>query len=366
MTQGKVSPEELERFYASTDQASLAPGWLRRGEERPAVVPFLWKWSEVEPLVMRSGEVVTPDRDVQRRVLRLANPALGHGTTHTISAALQLLLPGECAPAHRHTPTAIRWILQGEGVYTTVQGDKCYMERGDLVLTPSWTWHDHNSEGEAPMIWLDGLDTPLVHNLHATFFENYPEDEQPVTGTGESIQKYASGALRPAWEDTKLPYSQLWHYKWDRTYEALWNLAQVDSSPFDDVAMEYSDPTTGGSVLATMACWIQLIRPGIHTRAHRHTTSAVYQVFEGEGYSIIDGQRFDWSRGDLFVVPSWSWHEFGNDSSQEAILFSIQDNPVIKSLALFREEAYEENAGHQSVTGKFSGLQRQGTSTNPV
>ena len=358
MTQGKVSPEELERFYASTDQASLAPGWLRRGEERPAVVPFLWKWSEVEPLVMRSGEVVTPDRDVQRRVLRLANPALGHGTTHTISAALQLLLPGECAPAHRHTPTAIRWILQGEGVYTTVQGDKCYMERGDLVLTPSWTWHDHNSEGDAPMIWLDGLDTPLVHNLHATFFENYPEDEQPVTGTGESIQKYASGALRPAWEDTKLPYSQLWHYKWDRTYDALWNLAQVDSSPFDDVAMEYSDPATGGSVLATMACWIQLIRPGIHTRAHRHTTSAVYQVFEGEGYSIIDGQRFDWSPGDLFVVPSWSWHEFGNDSRQEAILFSIQDNPVIKSLALFREEAYEENDGHQSVTGKFSGLQR--------
>ena len=358
MTQGKVSPEELERFYASTDQASLAPGWLRGGEERPAVVPFLWKWSEVEPLVMRSGEVVTPDRDVQRRVLRLANPALGHGTTHTISAALQLLLPGECAPAHRHTPTAIRWILQGEGVYTTVQGDKCYMERGDLVLTPSWTWHDHNSEGDAPMIWLDGLDTPLVHNLHATFFENYPEDEQPVTGTGESIQKYASGALRPAWEDTKLPYSQLWHYKWDRTYDALWNLAQVDSSPFDDVAMEYSDPATGGSVLATMACWIQLIRPGIHTRAHRHTTSAVYQVFEGEGYSIIDGQRFDWSPGDLFVVPSWSWHEFGNDSSQEAILFSIQDNPVIKSLALFREEAYEENDGHQSVTGKFSGLQR--------
>ena len=358
MTQGKVSPEELERFYASTDQASLAPGWLSRGEERPAVVPFLWKWSEVEPLVMRSGEVVTPDRDVQRRVLRLANPALGHGTTHTISAALQLLLPGECAPAHRHTPTAIRWILQGEGVYTTVQGDKCYMERGDLVLTPSWTWHDHNSEGDAPMIWLDGLDTPLVHNLHATFFENYPEDEQPVTGTGESIQKYASGTLRPAWEETKSPYSRLWHYKWDRTYDALWNLAQVDSSPFDDVAMEYSDPATGRSVLATMACWIQLIRPGIHTRAHRHTTSAVYQVFEGEGYSIIDGQRFDWSRGDLFVVPSWSWHEFGNDSSQEAILFSIQDNPVIKSLALFREEAYEENAAHQSVTGKFSGLQR--------
>ena len=354
VTQGKVSPEEMQRFYETTEELGLAPGWLRRGEEHPEVVPFLWKWSEVEPLVMRSGEVVTPDRDVQRRVLRLANPGLAHGTTHTISTALQLLLPGECAPAHRHTPTAIRWVLQGEGVYTTVEGDKFYMERGDLVLTPSWTWHDHNSEGDGPMIWLDGLDTPLVRNLDATFFENYPEDQQPVSGVGESERKYATGSLRPAWEEARLPYSNLLHYKWDRTYEALCRLAQVDASTFDDVAMEYSDPATGGAVLRTMACWIQMIRPGVHTKAHRHTTSAVYQVFEGEGYSIINGTRFDWTRGDLFVVPSWAWHEFGNESGQEAILFSIQDNPVMKALALFREEPYQENAGHQEVTGIFS------------
>lgn len=354
VTQGRVSPEEMQRFYDTTEQAGLVPGWLGRGEQRPKVLPFLWKWAVVEPLVMRSGEVVTPDQDVQRRVLRLANPALEHGTTHTISTALQLLLPGECAPAHRHTPTAIRWVLQGEGVYTTVEGDKCYMERGDLILTPSWTWHDHNSEGTGPMIWLDGLDTPLVHNLQATFFEQYPEDQQPVTGVGDSVRKYASGALRPAWEEAKLPYSQLWHYKWDRTYDALWNLAQLGSSVFDDVAMEYSDPTTGGPVLRTMTCWIQMIRPGVHTKAHRHTTSAVYQVFEGEGSSIIDGQRFDWTRGDLFVVPSWAWHEFANESSQEAILFSIQDTPVMRALSLFREEAYEDNAGHQEITSRFA------------
>ena len=105
-----------------------------------------------------------------------------------------------------------------------------------------------------------------------------------------------------------------------------------------------------------MSCWIQLIRPGVHTKAHRHTTSAVYHVFEGEGYSVIDGERFDWSRGDLFVVPAWSWHEFANESSQETILFSIQDNPVMKALALFREEVYENNAGHQEITSRFAGL----------
>ena len=357
-TKGKISPEELERFYESSKLAGVKPGWLGRGSQAtPKTQPFLWRWSEIRPLVHLSGEVVTPDRDVERRTMRLSNPGLDYGTTHTITAALQLLLPGECAPAHRHTPTAIRWVLEGEGVSTTVEGDKCYMERGDLVLTPSWTWHDHNSEGDGPMIWLDGLDVPLIQSLDANFYEAFPEDQQPVTGVGESEKKYAAGSLRPAWESPNTPYSPLWHYKWDRTYDALWRLAQIDASPFDDVALEFSDPATGGSVLRTLACWIQLLRPGVKGKAHRHTTSKVYQVFEGEGYTIIDGQRFNWSRGDFFVVPSWSWHEHGNESEQEAILFSIQDNPVMKALSLFKEEAYEENAGHQLVTGVFSGVQ---------
>ena len=356
-TQGKVSPQEMQQFYDKTQESGLVPGWLGRGDEPPPkTLPFLWNWADVEPLIHRSGEVVTPDRDVERRILRLANPGLPYGTTHTITAALQLLLPGECAPAHRHTPTAIRWVLEGEGVYTTVEGDKCYMERGDLILTPSWTWHDHNSEGVSRMVWLDGLDVPLVQNLDASFFEQYPEDQHPITGVGDSEKRYGSGALRPAWETPNTPYSPLLIYKWDKTYQALWDLAQVDSSPFDDVAIEYSDPITGGPVLRTLACWIQLLRPGVKGRAHRHTTSKVYQVFEGEGYSIIDGQRFDWKRGDLFAVPSWSWHEHGNESGQEAILFSIQDNPVMKSLSLFREEPYAEHAGHQPVTSHFAAV----------
>ena len=354
-TTGKVSPEQMQEFYDISRQAGLTPAWMGRGHDRkPSVEPFLWRWEQAEPLILKSGEMVTPDRDVERRVLRLTNPGRDHGTTHTISAALQLLLPGENAPAHRHTPTAIRWVLHGEGAYTTVEGDKCYMERGDLVLTPSWTWHDHNNEGQGPMIWLDGLDTPLVHNLEATFYEQYPEDQQPITGTGQSVQKYSSGTLRPAWEDYNAPYSPLWHYKWEQTYDALWKLARTDCSRFDDVAMEFSDPATGGPVLRTMACWIQLIRPGVRTCAHRHTSSAVFHVFQGEGYTVIDGQKFEWREGDFFVVPTWAWHEFANQGSEEAILFSIQDIPVMKSLSLYRDEAYEEHSGHQPVTSTFS------------
>ena len=351
---GKVSPEQEQQFYESTESAGLRAAWMgRRLERKPQVVPFAWRWADAQPLVMRSGDIVTPDRDVERRVLRLANPGLDHGTTHTISAALQLLLPGENAPAHRHTPTAIRWVLQGQGAYTTVEGDKCYMEPGDLVLTPSWTWHDHNNEGPEPMIWLDGLDTPLVNNLEATFYEQYPEDQQPIIGVGESERKYASGALRPAWEEAGTPYSPLWHYKWERTHEALRRLAQVDASPFDDVAMEFSDPATGGPVLKTMACWIQLLRPGVRTKAHRHTSSAVYQVFRGHGHSVINGRQFDWSEGDFLVIPAWAWHEHANAGDDESILFSIQDIPVMKALSLYREEPYAEHAGHQPVTSHF-------------
>lgn len=351
--QGKVDPKDLQTYYDSTDRVSLTPGWIGRGAESPPELqPFLWRWSEVEPLVMKSGELVTPDRDVERRTLRLSTPGLERGTTQTITAALQLLLPGECAPAHRHTPTAIRWILKGEGAYTTVEGDKCYMEPGDLILTPSWTWHDHANEGTEPMVWLDGLDVPLVRYLKANFYEAFPEDQQPVVGVGESERRYSAGALKPAWEEPQAPYSPLWHYKWNRTYEALQSLAQVDSSPFDDVAMEYTDPSTGGPVLRTMSCWIQLVRPGVRTKAHRQTSSAVYQVYRGAGYSVINGQRFDWSEGDFFMVPSWAWHEHANESGEEVILFSIQDIPVLKALALYREEPYVENAGHQPVTGR--------------
>ena len=357
MTTGrKVSPEEEQQFYKSAEEASLVLAWRGRGLDRqPKVVPFLWRWTQVEPLVHQGGVIVAPDRNVERRVLRLANPGLDHGTTHTMSAAIQLLLPGECAPAHRHTPTAIRWILQGEGAYTTVQGDKCAMERGDLVLTPSWTWHDHANDGDGPMIWMDGLDTPLVHNLEATFYEPYPEDQQPVQGVGESRRKYASGALKPVGEQPHDQYSPLYHYKWDKTYDGLKQLEEVASDPFDDVAMEYTNPTTGGSVLRSIACWIQLLRPGVRGKAHRHASSKVYQVFEGHGYSIIEGQRFDWTKGDAFAVPSWAWHEHGNESGEEAILFSIQDTPLMNALALYREEAYEENAGHQKIESNFIG-----------
>jgi gentisate 1,2-dioxygenase len=290
-------------------------------------------------------------------VLGFLNPALPgrYGATPTLWAGFQYLLPGEVAPAHRHSPAAIRFVIRGEGAFTTVDGDKCLMGRGDLVLTPPWTWHDHGHEGAEPMIWLDGLDLPLVAEMEATFFEPFDGDAQPVAKpVGDSESRYGLGQLRPTWERWTGAHSPLLAYKWGPTEAQLRRLATIGASPFDDVAMEYINPNTGGPLMPTIACWIQLLRPGVRPRAHRHTGSAVYFAFEGQGTTVIDGQRFDWRAGDLFVVPSWAWHEHASaDGPGGAILFSVHDTPVIQALGLYREQAHPD--GHQPVRSVFPG-----------
>ena len=355
--------EELKEFYGDLDRKQLVPLWnvtanLLPREPKTKLVPYLWRWKDLYPLALRAGDLVPIERGGERRVLSFVNPAIPekYSATHTLWGALQILLPHETAPAHRHSPAAIRFIVQGQGAYTTVEGVKCVMGRGDLVLTPAWLWHDHGNDTDEPMLWMDGLDLPFVHGLDATFFEPHQELRQALSRQdNESEWRYGVGQLKPAWEPLTQGASPLWNYKWARTYEALANLARSQASPFDDIAMEYINPHTGGPVLPTIGCWIQLLRPGVHTRAHRHTGSAVYHVFEGSGATIINGQRFDWSRGDFFVLPPWAWHEHVNPGNEEVILFSIQDAPVMRALGLYREQPYEKDGGHQEVTGVFSG-----------
>jgi gentisate 1,2-dioxygenase len=355
------TPDVLHDFTNALERAHLDAPWLAAEAmsqaPEPRVLPFRWRWTDIEPLLLRTGELMTPGRGAERRILRLANPGVpGKTSTHTLSTAVQLLLPGECAPAHRHSPAAIRFIIQGQGAYTTVEGERCPMLPGDLVLTPSWTWHDHGSDSTEPMIWMDGLDIPLIRSLESMFFEAFPDDRQTVQKPiGDALRRYGTGGLKPAWTKSRPDLPPLVHYPWEQTHDALRRLAEVDASPFDDVAMEYTSPATGSAALRTIGCWIQLVRPGIHTQAHRQTSSAVYHVFAGQGFSVIDGQRFDWRQGDFFVVPPWTWHEHANPGSDEAILFSIQDVPVFEALGLYREEAYTEHNGHQPITQVFQG-----------
>lgn len=360
MSRAEIEPNDLKVFYEEAKSKNLIPLWkvtakLLPPEPQTKVVPYLWRWVDLRRMAYRAGDLVPIERGGERRVLAFVNPGLQgkYAATHTLWGAVQIVLPGEIAPCHRHSASAIRFIIEGSRSFTNVNGDKCVMSRGDLVLTPNWTWHDHGNESDQAMIWMDGLDLPLVNDLDGIFFELFPQHRHPVQQVNGSEQKYSGPHLKPVWDTPPKDHSPLLNYRWDPTYEALKRVGEGPASPFDDVCFEYLNPSTGGSTLPTMSCYIQRIRAGVHTHAHRQVNSAIYHVFEGRGYSVINGQRFDWQRGDFFVVPPWAWHEFANESQEEVILFSVQDTPVMKALGLYREEAYSEHNGRQKVTGTF-------------
>ena len=353
---------EIAQLYDDTEACHLTPLWrieetLMSRQPKPKAIPWLWKWSALHDIAERSGKLVPIERGGDRRAIALSNPGLAGQpfATPTLWAAVQWLNGHEVAPAHRHTAQAVRFIINGSGSWSTVEGDRVFLERGDFVLTAAWLWHDHGSKSDEPAIWMDGLDIPLNNYLDASFFEPSTSEVQAVTQVlNGTVLKYGVGQLRPAWEKRIVEHPPMHTYKWADTERALTNLAQVDASPFDDVALEYVNPQTGGSVMPSFTAWIQMLRPGIQTQAHRHVSSAVYHVFEGHGATIINGTRFEWEQGDMFVIPSWAWHEHCNTSKDErAILFSIHDTPVMVALNKYREEAYTEHNGYQQVTGVF-------------
>lgn len=353
----------IEELLQNFNNANLQPLWTLESDIMPHVpkpksIPYLWKWDEIYQLAEEAGELITLDRGGDRRAIALANPGLGGMpfATETLWMAVQWLNGKEVAPAHRHTPQAIRFIVDGAGSYSTVEGDRVYLEKGDLVLNPPLLWHDHGSDSDERAIWIDGLDIPLTRYLNANFFEHNKNDVQEVnTIRNFSLLKYGSGTMKPAWEREKPDYPLMSTFKWSRTEQALLDLEKSGaSSPFDDIALEYINPLTGNPVMKTFSCWIQMIRPGVHTQAHQEVCSTVYFVFEGSGYSVIDGVRFDWKKGDLFVIPNWKLHEHVNTSSDKrALLFSINDRPTMEALDKYREQAYTENSGHQEVKSIF-------------
>ena len=339
------SEQELAKYYDELRSQHIAPAWIGGGisaEPRSKAVPHLWRWRDVRPHALRAAELVGTEQ-AERRVLRLTNPELpGVSASNTLVANIQVVMPGEIARAHRHTPAALRLIIEGKGGYTVVNGERIPMYPGDLVLTPAWTWHDHANDTDEPMIWLDGLDAPLVRMLEAGFYEEYHHERQPLgNGPERSVAKYGAGGLRPAWEETSgARYSPLWHYPLSQARATLERLAGEErGSPFDGVILEYTNPLTGGPAMPTIACYIQMLRPGQHTRAHRHVCCTNYHVIEGSGYSIVGGQRLLWQDKDVFTVPTWTFHEHVNTESRPALLFSFTDAPMMKALDLYREDA---------------------------
>jgi gentisate 1,2-dioxygenase len=306
---------------------------------RPEAVPYQWKWPLLEQVVKQSATAV-PVGD-ERRAMQLFNPGLNGqwATTNTLIAALQVLLPGEIARAHRHSPAAIRFIISGNGAYTAVEGEKVIMHEGDLVLTPSWTWHDHGNETDETVLWMDGLDVPLTKLLNCMFFQMHDEQRadasKPVNG---SKALYGHGHLAPTWVKERPNHSPLMLYSFDQTMEALHALRDREGSPHEGIALEYTNPQTGGPVTPTISCGIQMVRRGEELKARRVTGSSVFHVVQGSGRTVIDGQLFDWGRGDIIALPSWAQYAHSNTGNEDAILFSISDRPVIQALGLYRED----------------------------
>lgn len=332
---------DLEKFLGDRWLSGL---WkLDRHERTPdpktKVVPHLWRWDDVYDSLLQARDRIGIEKGrTERRTIRLVNPGMQHiqMTSHTMLLACQMIQPGEVAPAHRHSMAAIRFIVQGEGAYTVVDGEKLVMAEGDLILTPQWTWHDHGHNGSEPMVWLDGLDVPLIQSLQVISYEPYPKEKQ-VTHTSQQEASHF-GMTRPLRPDDNSAPKPL-HYRWADTYRSLQALANTPGDPYDGVALDYVNPLTGGSTLPTLTCRTQMLRPGERTRAHRHNSTSIYHVFRGGGVTVINGKNHAWSKGDTFIVPLWSWHEHANRSGiEEAILFSMHDIPVLEAFGLHRQE----------------------------
>lgn len=316
--------------------------------------PVLWRFADLREDVLRALELVTPEQ-AGRRVVYLENP----GRSDVVAAVgwlysgLQVMKPGECASSHRHSASALRFIMEGSGAFTNVDGHKMTLGANDFVLTPNGTWHEHGVAEEGTVcIWQDGLDIPMMNALEANFYEVHPDLNQAISfAVDDSTATWAGAGLRPAGEQWTKRYSPLLKYEWAPTYEALGRYAKVtDGSPYDGVMMDYVNPHDGGPVMSTIGASMQMLRPGERTKAHRQTGSFVYQCAKGSGYSVINGKRFDWKERDIFVVPAWMYHEHANASdSEDACLFSFHDLPVMRALGLYREEALGENDGHQPI-----------------
>ena len=257
--------------------------------------------------------------DLQRRVLVLENPGLKgmYRITSTLFAGLQVILPGETAPSHHHTPAALRLIVEGEGAFTTVDGIKCAMERGDFIITPPMRWHDHGHEGATPVVWLDGLDIPLVRAFDASWVSPLRPARVP-----EPASNAAQAEFR---------------WPWRATRGALEGLAA--STPKDRPVTRAYVTLTGAPPVATMGADAHWLRPGERARAGRSTAGRVFHVIEGRGRSRIGETELAWEPGDTFVAPPWHWIQHDNGSAGEpACLFSFNDEPAVRALGLWQEE----------------------------
>lgn len=348
LTAAENLAHQRQQLYQDMSSLHLSPLWevlhaLVPTQPHSPCVPAFWNYAQIQPFLKRAGEVITAEEAV-RRVLILENPALKgkSAITQSLYAGLQLILPGEVAPSHRHTQSALRFIVEGKGAYTAVDGERTTMHPGDFITTPSWTWHDHGNEVDEPVVWLDGLDIPMISFFDAGFAENGNAKSQTVMAPeGSNFARYGHNMAPVRGNSPFGQASPLFNYPYARSREALHQMERHDPmDAWDGFKLRYINPLSGGAPMPTIQPFMQRLPAGFEGKSWRQTDGAVYSVVEGSGSAYIESPsgtvRFDFNARDHFVVPSW--HTLRLQSSQGCVLFSFSDRPVHLALGIHREE----------------------------
>ena len=338
----------LADFSAHISGLDLSPLWERKARLVPGsdCVPAVWRYAQLRPLLAQAAELISK-KQAERRVLVMENPSLRGSSfiTNSLYAGLQIILPGEVAPSHRHTPSALRFVVEGEGAYTAVAGERIPMRPGDFVVTPPWAWHDHGNLGSEPVVWLDGLDTPFASLFGAHFRENFPTDSHPVLHAegstlhwhGANMQPLAP--LRPGEAAGDTPHPQLLVYPFERSRAALHALARDGTSAVDPShghKLRYVNPGNGRDAFLTMAAFMQLLPAKFRGTRYRATDGTVFCVAEGTCRVEMGGTVHALQPHDVFVVPPWE--HFRLEADDDCLLFSYSDRAAQQALGYWRED----------------------------
>ena len=338
-----MSANDRRAYYDRIARHGMTPLWEVLGalvppSPRTQVAPALWRYDDVRDEVMEAGRLITAE-EAERRVLILENPALRGQSciTQSLYAGLQLILPGEVAPAHRHAQSALRLVLDGEGAYTAVDGERTTMRRGDFIITPAWTWHDHGNLGDQPVVWLDGLDIPLVRFLDAGFAEKTEQAmQEALRPEGDALARYGSNMVPVDFHQTPSQPTRVFVYPYERTRAALLGIAHGTPDPHFGFKQRFVNPATGASPMPTIGAFAQWLPAGFETQPYRSTDGTVYVCLEGDGEASIGDQHWRFAENDVFVVPSW--HTLRLRAARDTLLFSYSDRPVQQVLGLWREQ----------------------------
>jgi gentisate 1,2-dioxygenase len=337
----RIPPRPDAGLIADLEAAHYHPLWDRYKRitpiaPKPKDAPRHWRWRDFEPFVARAAREV-PIEDVERRALICVNPAFGGetATTSNLIGAFTVLEPGDRAVPHRHTASAIRFATRAEGAVTIVNGRRCEMKEGDLVLTPPMCWHGHINAGTTRTVWFDAANMPLVCGLDASFFEPGARSDEAFWRVDEGDERlYAAAGLVPARDRPVAAQSPKYRYPGEETRRLL---AALAPSPDGQRILRYVNPLTGGPVMPTLDCYAKRLTAGAATRARRVTYNAIYLVVSGQGRSTIGDETFEWSRHDVFTVPHWTWASHGAVGG-DADLFLVTDRSLYEALDLVRTE----------------------------